>query len=155
MGEDSREWSSLGGAVAASLAPLPFAPGRAAAITEAKRRVTPEMVNELEKGCVGGPLYPPVHAFVMAPLALENDVRSAYRQFQAMSLGLAYFAALGVAVLSRGGIPWSIASIAVLLYPGCRSCLDLGQNALLTLTIVIWGWALASRGRPLAGGAVW
>jgi hypothetical protein len=43
----------------------------------------------------------------------------------------------------------------VLLFPGFSGSLNLGQNATLTLAIVVWGWALAARGRPGWGGVVW
>jgi hypothetical protein len=60
-----------------------------------------------------------------------------------------------VNVLSRGRIPWSVATLVLFLFPGSRGGMDLGQNPTLSLAIAVWGWALASRGYHLAGGAVW
>src|SRR5438270_720285 len=42
-----------------------------------------------------------------------------------------------------------------MLYPGFQGAIHLAQNSPLTLTILVWGWVLATRGRPLAGGMVW
>lgn len=155
MGEDSPELRTLGGSLAAMLAPNPLPIASVATTQAAIGRISPAVVEELAKPRIGGPLYPPIHAFVMAPFAVDNDPQSAYRIAQVLWLVLAYLAALGVSVLSRGWLPWSIASMLVLLYPGCRGCLDLAQNSTLTLTIVIWGWVLASRGWSLTGGAAW
>ena len=68
---------------------------------------------------------------------------------------MVFVAALAVKVLSRGRIWWSVAALVLLLYPGTRSGLDLGQNPTVTLSIALWGWALASRGYNTAGGVVW
>lgn len=155
MGKDSPEWKTLGGSVAAASTPLPFPPGSLAVLLAVKDRVASDVVADLTMPHIGGPLYPPIHAFVMAPFAIGNDPRASYRIAQIIGIGLVYLAALGGSMLSRGRVWWSVASIAVLLYPGCRACLDLGQNSALTLNFVIWGWVLASRGWTAAGGAAW
>jgi hypothetical protein len=103
---------------------------------------------------VGGPLYPPINAFLNAPLALL-PARTAYRVQQVNNILLAFLAGLGFSVLSRRGIWWPVASLAIILFPGFMGTLNLGQNATLTLTILVWGWALIARGRPGWGGAVW
>ena len=41
------------------------------------------------------------------------------------------------------------------LFPGTRGGLDLGQNPTVSLAIVVWGWALASRGYMIGGGMIW
>jgi len=101
---------------------------------------------------IGGPLYPPVHAFVMAPLALISDPYLSYRVAQALMLGLVFVAGAGVRYLTNGRWWWSAATALLLLFPGCRGAIDLAQNSPLTLAIVIWGWALIVRGRPGWGG---
>ena len=50
---------------------------------------------------VGGPLYPPVHAFVMAPLALISDPYLSYRVAQGVMLALVFVAGAGVRYLTR------------------------------------------------------
>src|SRR5262249_33549648 len=61
----------------------------------------------------------------------------------------------GVSVLSRRGIWWPVAALVIILFPGFMGSLNLGQNATLTLTVLVWGWALIARGRPGWGGGVW
>lgn len=157
MGRDPEEWRVVGGASAASIACDPFGnPLLSAALVQtAAGQVTPEIVAKVNKPAVGGPLYPPVHAFLYAPLGLIERPRVAYHLFQILAVVTVFVAARGVAVLSRDRIPWSVATIVLFLFPGTRAGLDLGQNPTMTLAIAVWGWALASRGYAAAGGAVW
>ena len=104
---------------------------------------------------IGGPLYPPVHAFYYAPIGLFEHPRDAYPVFQVVALLFAFAAGLGISALTGYRIGWSVATLAVLFFPGCRGGLDLGQNPTITLTIAVWGWVLAARNRDLAGGMVW
>lgn len=156
MGSDAAEWSTVSGAAAAPLVlePLgnPFASiARCRAAADA---VTPAVVAAVEQPAIGGPLYPPIHAFFYAPLGLLSP-RQAYFLFHFIAIGFAIFAGRGIAILTGGWAPWPAATIAVLLYPGCRVAIALGQNPTLSLCIAVWGWVLAMRGRNLAAGAVW
>jgi arabinofuranan 3-O-arabinosyltransferase len=103
---------------------------------------------------VGGPLYPPINAFIYAPLALLQP-QAAYRVNQVLNVVLLFLAGLGVSVITRRGVWWPMAAFTMLIFPGAAGSLNLGQNAAHTLTIIVWGWALASRGRPGWGGVVW
>ncbi len=103
---------------------------------------------------VGGPLYPPVNAFVYAPLGLVSP-RVAYRIQQVVNVLLTFFVGLGLSTLARGRIWCPAAAVALMLFPGFGGSVNLGQNATLTLAILVWGWALVARGRPACGGAVW
>jgi arabinofuranan 3-O-arabinosyltransferase len=104
---------------------------------------------------IGGPLYPPIHAFVMAPLALIPDPYVAYRVGQAVMLGFALLAGLGIRYGTRGRWWWPAASSFVIAFPGCRGAIDLAQNSPLSLALLVWGWALMNRGRPGWGGFLW
>ncbi|HJZ90782.1 MAG TPA: glycosyltransferase family 87 protein [Gemmataceae bacterium] len=104
---------------------------------------------------VGGPLYPPIHAFVMAPIALISDPYIAYRVTQGLMLGFVGLAGLGVRYLTGGRWWWTMATALLLMFPGCRGSIALAQNSALTIAILIWGWALAVRGRPVWGGVLW
>ena len=156
MGSDPPAWKTVGSAAATSLVVEPggFTLASLARQAAAAEAVTPETVTEASRPAVGGPLYPPVHALLYAPLGLLEP-RPAYALFQCIAVAFAYLAGFGVRLLTRGRVWWSVASIVVLLYPGTRAALDLGQNATLSLSILVWGWALASRNREWAGGAVW
>src|SRR5262249_48129693 len=96
---------------------------------------------------VGGPLYPPVNAFAGVPFAWMTP-RSAYRCKQVFGIVEVFLAGLGVSYLSRRRIWWPVAAFVILIFPGFMGSLNLAQNATLTLTILIWGWALIARDRP-------
>lgn len=153
MGTDSPAWQQFGPLVA-----LPFAGTGpldvAALLSVTNRHATPELVAELEKPAIGGPLYPPVHALLYSPLSLLPP-KQAYHNFQFFSILLAFPCGWFVRVICGGRVWTPLAACAILLFPGCRSGLDLGQNHVLTLAIVLGGWALAARQREYAGGAVW
>ncbi len=158
MGADSPRWGE-----AAADATLPLGAGAitpnplaAAALTGvASDRLTPELVKEVNRTEVGGPLYPPVHALLYAPLGAIDEPRRAYALFQYLSVGLTFLAGYGVCKLTRSRVWWPAATLVILLYPGYRSGLDLAQNQVLSLTILVWGWVLATRGRDGWGGVVW
>ena len=103
---------------------------------------------------VGGPLYPPVHAIFFAPIGLFDPL-TGYHINQALSIVWAFLGGLGVSYLTRRRIWWPVATTLILIYPGFKAGIQLGQNPPLTLCILIWGWALLARGRPVAGGMVW
>jgi hypothetical protein len=115
---------------------------------------TEECVARARDKRVGGPLYPPVSALYNAPLALM-DPHIAYRVQQVFNLVLVFVAAAGASYLSRGRTWVPVLAPAIMMFPGYAGSINLGQNATLTLAIVIWGWALTARGRPLLGGLVW
>jgi hypothetical protein len=138
------------------LAPLAArdAPGAVAYLAAGAQEWTPERLDHARARRVGGPLYPPVNALLDAPLALL-PVHTAYRVQQVNNLILAFLAGLGISLLSRRRIWWPIASFVVMIYPGFMGSLNLGQNATLTLTILVWGWVLIARAPPGWGGLVW
>ena len=155
--QDPPERNSLGPIVA-----LPFAIDAgfgsvlpAGVLTHlAEQQLTPELIAKLNQKVIGGPLYPPVHAFFYAPLACL-DPATAYATFQYLMVALTFVAGFAIKVLSRGQLWWSLSTLAIFLYPGYRAGLDLGQNPVLTLTILAVGWALLVRDRPALGGMVW
>lgn len=112
------------------------------------------LIGNDEESNLGGPLYPPINAFLAYPLANWPPV-IAYRINQAVNLLLLFVAGGAVALLSRRKI-WLPVAVAILVnYPGFMGSLNLGQNATLTLSILLWGWVLIDRNRPLAGGVIW
>jgi hypothetical protein len=143
MGRDT----SIEDRVGARLAPLAGADTFGATVLA----VAENHVNQLD---IGGPLYPPINAFIYSPLALMPPL-PAYHVNQIVGVFLAFAAGLGIWYMSRGKIWWPVATAAIIGFPGYCSSLNLGQNAALTLTILIWGWALVVRNRPASGGIVW
>src|SRR5207244_3958202 len=103
---------------------------------------------------VGGPLYPPIQALWFYPYAwLPPQI--AYRLVQCLNLVGAFAAGLGLTILSRGRIWWPLASLAVMFFPGFAGSLGLGQNAVFSLNVLVWGWVLVAQTGPMCGGLVW
>lgn len=128
--------------------------GGAALWTVGQEEWTAERAEIAARPRLGGPLYPPVNALYMAPLALVRPL-TAYYVNQFLCLVWAMIAGLGVSYLTRGNIWWPIAATLIMVYPGFKGSIHLGQNAPLTLCILVWGWALLARGHPIWGGMVW
>jgi arabinofuranan 3-O-arabinosyltransferase len=101
-----------------------------------------------------GPIYPPTHALLWAPLALMRPL-TAYRFMQVLNLVLAFVAGLGLSRLTGGRLWWPLAACLVMLFPGFASSIRYGQNATITLALLVLGWWLLARGRPVAAGALW
>ena len=154
MGADAGDWTPAG--TAATLPLLSAHPLAAAALTlHAADRLTPAAIEAVNRPAVGGPLYPPVHAFLYAPLALTNEPQRAYALFQYLSMALTFTAGLAIRRVACGRVWWPLATLAVLLFPGYLSGLDLGQNQVVTLNILLWGWVLVLRQRDGWAGFAW
>jgi arabinofuranan 3-O-arabinosyltransferase len=103
---------------------------------------------------LGGPLYPPIHALLFAPLALLPP-QSAYRLMQVLTLLLAWLGAWLIQKLAHGNVWWPVAIVLLLVYPGFAGAISLGQNPMLSLTLLLLGWLLLERDRPVAAGVAW
>jgi hypothetical protein len=42
-----------------------------------------------------------------------------------------------------------------MIFPGFAGSLSLGQNSVFSLDVLVWGWVLISRDRPVWGGLIW
>ncbi len=153
MGQDDDEGDRVTGSLLTPLAASdPF--GGAALLIAGHEEWTPKNLERAGKAHIGGPLYPPINAFFYAPLGLL-DPRTGYRVNQLLCLGYAAIAGLGVSYMSRGRFWWPLATALIIVYPGFKGALHLGQNPPLTLLLLIWGWALVVRDRPILGGILW
>lgn len=153
MGVDRQETADT---FASFLTPLaaPDPLGATLLLTAGQGEWAPERVQAATAPVIGGPLYPPVNALYTAPFGLLEP-HIAYRVNQMLCLVWALLAGLGISYLTRGKFWWPIATILILIYPGCKGSILLAQNSLLTLVILVWGWALLTRKHPIAGGMVW
>jgi arabinofuranan 3-O-arabinosyltransferase len=147
MGRDPEAWEPVGASVAVPLVveSNPFA--AFARVRLAAETVSPAVVEEVSRPAIGGPLYPPIHAFIYAPLGLFDNPQDAYYLFQFLAVSFAVLAGRGLSVITSRRVWWPVASAAVLLYPGCRVGIDLGQNPTISICIAVWGWILAMRKR--------
>jgi hypothetical protein len=151
MGSDERRRNSVGSVGAPFAATDPLA---VLTLTAGSQREWYERNFRDVDYSVGGPLYPPINALVYAPLGMMSP-HVAYRVNQLVNLLWAFVAALGVQYLTRGRIWMPLAAALIIIYPGFKGSIHLGQNATMTLAILVWGWALIARDRPWVGGLVW
>jgi arabinofuranan 3-O-arabinosyltransferase len=153
MGQDD---SSAATAIAELLLPLAAHDGPTALSSTlvTQRAWTPAALERATAPQVGGALYPPIHAMLMWPLGHLRPL-PAYHTFQVLGILLALLTGWGVRRLTEGRIWWPVAVTAVLVFPGFCNSLNLGQNSVVTLTILVYGWTLLARKRPLLGGAIW
>jgi hypothetical protein len=103
---------------------------------------------------IGGALYPPIQAILYAPLGLLEP-RPAYRLTQCVSLVLTWLAGAAFAGIARGRVWWPLATSVLMIFPGYAGALDLGQNSILSLTILLCGWWLVTGGHDVAAGVLW
>jgi hypothetical protein len=103
---------------------------------------------------IGGPLYPPLNAFVCAPLGLLPP-HSAYRLAQLLNVLLIFACGLLLVRLSEGRLWWPLATLLLTAFPGFGGSLNLGQNSSLSLALLLGGWLLLRQGRDGWAGVVW
>lgn len=156
-GNDSKRWGEAAEGIACAFAGgIDGNPFAAAATQEISRNtVSAELIADLDRPAIGGPLYPPVHGLFYAPLGLFTDSQTAYFALQAASIFAGFLAGWAASWLSHGRLAWPVCSTLIFLFPGFRPGLDLGQNHAISLAILILGWALVVRKSEYAGGAVW
>jgi hypothetical protein len=115
---------------------------------------TPDGLRDVVEPHLGGAFYPPIHAFLFAPLATLPP-RIAYRVWQAVILVLLLFDGWLVHRITDGRVWWPVAIVFLVMFPGFVGTLNLGQNSMLSLTVVLLGWWQLARGRPIWAGVCW
>jgi hypothetical protein len=103
---------------------------------------------------LGGPLYPPVHGMLFAPLGTMPP-RNAYRVLQLFILLLTFLCGWLIERLTDGRLWWPLAVSTLILLPGYNGTLNLGQNSMLSLTLLLAGWWQLKEGHPVRGGILW
>ncbi len=112
------------------------------------------LIESTERRGVGGALYPPIHALLFYPLG-QLSPPVAYRIIQLLNFLLTFVVGFLAWKLTRGRL-WASVSVGALMgFPGYLGAISLGQNSLVSLTLLLLGWLLMDRGRPWWGGAVW
>ncbi|MGL4423349.1 MAG: glycosyltransferase family 87 protein [Gemmataceae bacterium] len=158
-GTDAPEWNQAGKSIATAIAAGGNGgwPTIAASIVGLES-LDSKTVTSLNTPRRGGALYPPTHAFLMAPLALLPP-QQAYQLWQLTLLILAILAGWLVSRLPSLS-PWRdlacpLAIVFILIFPGTRAGLHLGQNCILSALLLIAGWVALQNQRPLLAGLFW
>jgi hypothetical protein len=107
-----------------------------------------------DKSSLSGPMYPPIHGMLFAPLGLLPPP-VAYRTMQVLNLLLTFAAAWLIERLTKGGVWMPVALVVLFLYPGHAGGFHLGQNPIVTMTLLLLGWLLLRDGQPFCGGLIW
>jgi arabinofuranan 3-O-arabinosyltransferase len=103
---------------------------------------------------IRGPLYPPVHALLFAPLTYLPPPY-AYRVVQVLTFLLTFVVAFLAERITEERVWCPVALVLVFILPGYMGALGLGQNPLFTLTLLTVGWWLLTTHRPILAGIAW
>ncbi len=103
---------------------------------------------------IGGPLYPPINAFYFYPMGMMSP-HVGYRVAQVFNLLLAFVAGWGIQRIAQGRVWWPVASFLFFIWPGFSGSINLGQNAALTVTLLVWGWVFVCERREVPAGILW
>lgn len=128
--------------------------GETALLLDARAAWRSDRMERVQTESWGGPLYPPINAYMFYPLARLSP-RVGYRVAQILNLVLVFVAGLIASALARGRVWWPVATTYFIVFPGFAGSIELAQNATMTLVIVMLGWWLISGGRPVWAGIVW
>ncbi len=112
------------------------------------------LIESPDRPGVGGPLYPPIQALFFYPLGLLPP-QPAYRVVQVVNFILTFVIGFIAWKLARGNVWPAVAAGALMAFPGYAGAICLGQNPLISLALLAFGWLLTARGRPWLGGIVW
>ncbi len=152
-GEDDPEAPNV---VASLLTPLAGNDvyGAASLLAASQDLWSEERIDPVVAPHLGGALYPPIHAVLFAPLAtLRPPI--AYRVLQAIVLALVFFDGWVVHRMTDRRVWWPVALVFIMIFPGFTGTINLGQNAVFSLTALLVGWWQLGRGRPVLAGICW
>ncbi len=120
-----------------------------------------EIVRLVESGkfhlsdpLIEGALYPPTAGLLFAPI-MWLPPKAAH-----MTITLLYFIFLIlngylISVITSRRIQWGEAALIMITFPNFFQAQLLGQNSMLTLTILVLGWWCLFHRRPFLAGLVW
>lgn len=103
---------------------------------------------------IGGALYPPTASILFSLLAtfIPSTAHAlAVASYVLMCFGCGWL----ISRITEGRLQWGEASLLILFFPNNFMGLMLGQNQVLSLTILVAGWYCHYRGWPLVAGLVW
>lgn len=146
-GEYAGEWFGLALPLGFGIAPLADLPWRwlEDLATENARIINP---------VIEGPLYPPTAGLLFLPLGLMPP-KVAHTVANVLYLQMVVLCGWLLTIITGRRLVWGEGTLLVLLFPNTYQAILLGQNSVLSLTILLGGWALLVRGRPFLAGLVW
>jgi hypothetical protein len=103
---------------------------------------------------IEGPLYPPTAGLLFMPLGLMPP-KAAHIVANVLYLQMVVLCGWLLALITDRRLVWGEATLLILAFPNTYQTILLGQNSVLSLTILLGGWALLVRGRPMLAGLVW
>ncbi len=101
---------------------------------------------DLSKVVVEGPLYPPTAGLLYCPLA-NLPPQPAHAVAALLYVELAFLVGWLLRFITHGRLKAGEASLLVMLFPNFPVSVVLGQNSIITLTIITASWALLTRAR--------
>ena len=112
-----------------------------------------DTIQDLHQKGIGWLTYPPVQGILYAPLGATSPAAAQWWMVQ-ISLCAVILAAFGMSRATSGVVPASIVVLTLLFQPAFFCNVGSGQNATVTLAIVVVGWSLLQRDRSVLAGAV-
>ncbi|HMP61383.1 MAG TPA: glycosyltransferase family 87 protein [Gemmatales bacterium] len=103
---------------------------------------------------IEGPLYPPTAGLIYMPIGMMSP-KAAHAVVNVLYLQMAVLCGWLLTVITRRRLVWAEGTLLVLAFPNTYQAILLGQNSVLSLTILLGGWALFVRQRPILAGLVW
>ena len=113
-----------------------------------------DTIEGLHMSGIGWLTYPPVQGILYAPFGATSPSSAQWWMVQ-ISLCAVIIAAIGMSRVPSGGVPASVVVLTLLFQPAFFSNVGSGQNATVTLAIIVVGWSLLLRDRAVLAGAVW
>ena len=103
---------------------------------------------------IGWLTYPPVQGLLYAPLGATSPASAQWWMVQ-ISLCAVVVAAFGLSRTRNNHVSASVTVLTLLLQPAFLGNVASGQNATVTLAIIVVGWTFLLRDKTVLAGAVW
>lgn len=110
--------------------------------------------KQIREDGIEGPLYPPTAAILFSVFAAFPPI-TAHALADYTYLLMTCLCGWMISRITHGNLQAGEATLIILLFPNNFMGLMLGQNQILTLTIITAGWFCYSRGWRFVGGLIW
>lgn len=110
--------------------------------------------GHVKEPIIEGPLYPPTAGLMFWPIMVLPP-QAAHAVVVTLYVLGAFLNGYWFQCLTRGRVQWGEANLLIFAYPNFFQSVLLGQNSMLTLTVVTAGWMLLTRGHSFLAGVAW